>query len=287
MIRRQELLRLINFNFLRLPVKSTYSGPELLDLYRESCRKHHVSPLDRVVDQLSGLEESVERSQRLPQLLLNDQVLTIAQCESLEALLKRVRYRSIDVSGCSLDDTTGTALFDMIEYYEATNELDISNNPRIGPRGLQACANMVKKCLSLVALYAHELAVPEQSARMLGTAMLSSALHTLKLEYCKLSGRPMSSLCCALAKNTALKELWLASNELSDYDAFSIATLLKTNRYLQYLDISNNKIQVRRSMPTDPRAKIHKGSLSGQWGRAHRAGSDRAEQLLQEPSASC
>lgn len=41
------------------------------------------------------------------------------------------------MSGCALDDTTATALFDMIEYYEATNELDISDNPRIETRGIQ------------------------------------------------------------------------------------------------------------------------------------------------------
>lgn len=89
------------------------------------------------MDQLGSLQVPVERSSRLPQLHLNDQVLTIAQCESLEEILKRVRYKSIDVSGCSLDDTTASALFDMIEYYEAANELDISNNPRIEQRGLQ------------------------------------------------------------------------------------------------------------------------------------------------------
>lgn len=95
-----------------------------------------------------------------------------------------------------------------------------------------------------MALYAHWIAVSEQSAKMLGNAMMSSAIHTLKLESCKLSGRPIATLCVGLAKNTTLKELWLASNGLSDYDAFSIARLLKSNYYLQYLDISNNKIQV-------------------------------------------
>lgn len=64
-------------------------------------------------------------------------MLTIAQCESLEEIFKRIRYKSINVSGCALDDTTATALFDMIEYYEATNELDISDNPRIETRGIQ------------------------------------------------------------------------------------------------------------------------------------------------------
>lgn len=105
---------------------------------------------------------------------------------------------------------------------------------------------MIKKCCSLVALYAHYIKVTEASAKMLGNAMLSSSIHTLKLEYCRLSGRPIATLCAGLAKNTTLKELWLASNDLIDYDAFSIARLLQSNYYLQYLDISNNKIQVRR-----------------------------------------
>lgn len=122
---------------------------------------------------------------------------------------------------------------------------------------------MIKRCCSLLALYAHHIAVSEQSAKVLGNAMMSSAIHTLKLEYCKLSGRPIATLCSGLAKNTALKELWLASNELSDYDAFSIARLLKSNYYLQYLDISNNKIQVRERERPDEVICLFLKSLKG------------------------
>lgn len=82
---------------------------------------------------------------------------------------------------------------------------------------------------------------------MIGNAMITSQIHTLKLENCNLIGRPIAALCTGLAKNTVLKELWLASNALTDYDAYSLARLLKSNYYLQYLDISNNAIQVRRN----------------------------------------
>lgn len=48
----------------------------------------------------------------------------------------------------------------------------------------------------------------------------------------------------ALKRNTVLKELWLAYNDLTCYDAYSIGLLLKSNLYIQFLDVSNNYIQV-------------------------------------------
>lgn len=48
-----------------------------------------------------------------------------------------------------------------------------------------------------------------------------------------------------LRKNTVLKELWLAYNDLTADDAYNIGNILKSNFYLQFLDLSNNNIQVR------------------------------------------
>lgn len=72
-------------------------------------------------------------------LNLKQQTLTHESCEALEELFKRVKYRAIDVTGCSLDDSSASSLFDMIEYYEACNELNISENPNIKNRGWLAC----------------------------------------------------------------------------------------------------------------------------------------------------
>ena len=47
-----------------------------------------------------------------------------------------------------------------------------------------------------------------------------------------------------LRNNQILKELWLAYNDLTCLDADKIAQLLKTNHYLQLIDISNNNIKV-------------------------------------------
>lgn len=184
-----------------------------------------------------------QRPIRLPILNLRNNALSIDSCETLEEILKRVQYESIDVSSCQLDDNSASALFDMVEYYEAAIELNVSDNERISYRGWQACANMVKRCQSLRILTTKRTPIVEQYAKGLGNALLVSSIHTLKLEQCGLTGRPISSLLVALSKNTVLKELYLASNDLNCYDAYSIATLLRNNIHLQFLDISNNKIQ--------------------------------------------
>lgn len=49
-----------------------------------------------------------------------------------------------------------------------------------------------------------------------------------------------------LRRNTVLKELWLAHNDLCHIDAFNIAIVLKANYHLQFLDVSNNKIEVSK-----------------------------------------
>lgn len=48
----------------------------------------------------------------------------------------------------------------------------------------------------------------------------------------------------ALKRNTVLKELWLAYNDLTYHDAYNIGLLLKSNYYIQILDVSNNFLQV-------------------------------------------
>lgn len=47
-----------------------------------------------------------------------------------------------------------------------------------------------------------------------------------------------------LRKNSVLKELWLAHNDLTSDDAYTLGIVLKANLYLQFLDISNNNIEV-------------------------------------------
>lgn len=83
----------------------------------------------------------------------------------------------------------------MIEYYEAANEIDISENSNITTRGWQACINMIKRSHALQTLATRCTPLSDTNANHLGKALLGASLHTLKLEHCGLSGRPMASLC--------------------------------------------------------------------------------------------
>lgn len=107
----------------------------------------------------------------------------------------QVQYKLIDLTDCGLDDAAATALFDMIEYYEAANEIDFSENRNITTRGWQSCINMIKRSHALQILSTRGTPLSESNANSLGKAMLGSSLHTLKLEHCGLSGRPIASLC--------------------------------------------------------------------------------------------
>ncbi|XP_055677373.1 mucin-5AC [Lutzomyia longipalpis] len=222
--------------------KPNLSAKELIEIYRKSCSKHDVEPLMVVVKHLEGMD-----FQNMPprgnSLILRDSKLTPASCEALEEILKRIQYKLIDLTSCDLDDSSASAMFDMIEFYEAATELDISENRAISHRGWQACAAMIKKSQALNILLTSGTTISDSNASNLGKALMSSAIHTLKLEHCGLTGRPLSSLCSALKKNMVLKELWLAHNDLNCYDAYTIGNLLKANFYLQFLDISNNSIE--------------------------------------------
>nr|XP_029715955.1 LOW QUALITY PROTEIN: uncharacterized protein LOC115259491 [Aedes albopictus] len=216
------------------------SVPELIELYRTSCTKHSTQPLPAITEHLTKLDLAV--NQRIPLLSLKDQNLSHGSCEALEEIFKRVQYRSINLSNAGLDDTSASVLFDMIEYYEATNELDISDNLAMTNKSWLAAINMIKKSQALNVLIARGPGISEHHAMNLAKALNTSALHTLRLEHCELSQRPLATLCNLLKRNTVLRELSLAHNQLTCDDAKNIANLLRANYYIQLLDISHNSI---------------------------------------------
>ncbi|CAO1371866.1 unnamed protein product [Diamesa serratosioi] len=220
------------------------SNQELSNLYCKSCEKHSTPPIASIIEHLEAINLNPSAAAvRAEVLNLKNETLSHDSCEALEELFKRVKYRSIDLTSCSLDDISATAIFDMIEYYEATNELNISENSNIKNRGWQSCINMIKRSQALHSLSTRGTLLSDNNALNLGNALLTSYIYTLKLEHCGLSGRPIFCLGGALQKNKILKELCLANNDLKSNDALHIADLLRLNCYLQLLDISNNDIQ--------------------------------------------
>uniref|UniRef100_A0A182K7P6 Protein phosphatase 1 regulatory subunit 37 n=1 Tax=Anopheles christyi TaxID=43041 RepID=A0A182K7P6_9DIPT len=213
--------------------------PELLEQYRSSCRRHNTMPLKSVLDHLQSIDVT---KGRVPLLSLKDQHLSYSGCEALEEIFKHVQYRCIDLSHSGLDDVTASVMFDIIEYYEAATELDISDNLQMSSKSWTACINMIKKSQALNVLITRGPTISDYQANNLAKALNASAIHTLKLEHCVLSQQPIASLCTILKRNTVLRELWLAHNQLSCEDAQQIANLLRSNFYIQLIDISNNRI---------------------------------------------
>ncbi|XP_049531972.1 mucin-5AC [Anopheles darlingi] len=213
--------------------------PELVELYRSSCKRHSTLPLKSVLEHLQSVDMT---KGRVPLLSLRDQNLSYGSCEALEEIFKHVQYRCIDLSHSGLDDVTASVMFDIIEYYEAANELDISDNLQMSSKSWTACINMLKKSQALNVLITRGPTISDYQATNLAKALNTSAIHTLKLEHCVLSQQPIASLCSMLKRNTVLRELWLAHNQLICEDAQQIANLLRSNFYIQLIDISNNRI---------------------------------------------
>ncbi|KAH8282584.1 hypothetical protein KR054_008552 [Drosophila jambulina] len=218
---------------------------EIVDEYVDSCRKHKREPLQSVLNHLKNLDLNQVRQPLLP---LKANQLAANDCEALEEIFKRIQYKCIDLSDCSLDESCLMALFQMIEYYEAANELDISyNKETMTKRCWELCAYMVERSQELHLLNAESNQITKLGADSLGRALGSSNLHTLKLEHCGLRGQPLVHLLSfagrGLYQNKMLKELWVGYNDLDCVDAQHIADMLRYNHSLELIDISNNNIR--------------------------------------------
>ncbi|KAH8305433.1 hypothetical protein KR018_005015 [Drosophila ironensis] len=214
---------------------------DVKDQYVQSCRKHHTDPLSNILEHLKNLDLHQARQ---PLLSLKANKLAPNDCEALEEIFKRVQYKCIDLSDCTLDESSLMALFQMIEYYEAAYELDISNNKeQMTKRCWELCAYMVERSQELQLLNAESNQITKLGADSLGRALGSSSLHTLKLEHCGLRGQPLTNLCRGLYHNKMLKELWMGYNDLDCVDAQHIADMLRYNHSMELIDISNNNIR--------------------------------------------
>nr|XP_017095634.2 mucin-5AC isoform X1 [Drosophila bipectinata] len=226
------------------PWKQVYlvkNNADVVDQYVQSCQKHNTQPIKNVMDQLRNLDLHQARQ---PLLSLKEIQLAANDCEALEEIFKRVQYKCIDLSDCTLDENCLTALFQMIEYYEAANELDISyNKEQMTKRCWELCAYMVGRSQELHSLNAECNQITKLGAVSLGHALGTSNLHTLKLEHCGLSGQPLINLCRGLNHNKMLKELWMGYNDLDCVDAQHIADMLRFNHSMELIDISNNNIR--------------------------------------------
>ncbi|KAK3860661.1 hypothetical protein Pcinc_033301 [Petrolisthes cinctipes] len=218
------------------------SVEEIASAYKYSCDRHSTQPLPGVLQQIKALP--LVLGGRVECLSLRAQRLDGSQCEGLEEIFRRVQFKILDLEGCCLDDDTAIPLFDMIEFYDSAMQLNISCNEKIGFRGWQACARMLKRTPSVEYLDARNTNLNETNMPILGRALrLGARLHTLHLENCNLTGRPLTMLTAALRQNDTLAELYLAENRLGINDCIQLGNLVRANSTLLLLDLRNNNVQ--------------------------------------------
>ncbi|CAD5123043.1 DgyrCDS11422 [Dimorphilus gyrociliatus] len=216
------------------------STEELVEAYKRACEKQGVKPIIKLLSQLMAVSDFYDRNETLS---LRGEKIDVKHCETLEEILRRVQFRTLDLEASHLEDECGIAIFDMIEYYESAMRLNISYN-RLGPRGWQACSRMIKKTPCLETLEARNCQLNEQSIPFLArTIRMGCHLATLHLENSSLSGRPLMILVAAIKMNETLKEFFLADNRLMPSDGIHLGNMLKYNNHLQLLDLRNNHLQ--------------------------------------------
>ncbi|KAI5610840.1 protein phosphatase 1 regulatory subunit 37-like, partial [Silurus asotus] len=213
---------------------------DIISAYERSCAKHKVAPDPRTLDQIKEITCLTNRARCLD---LQGVRLDYRTCESLEEILKSVRFNLINLQGAELEENVASSLMDMISYYESATHLDVSSNTDMGVSGWQALSRLLIQSGCLWRLDACNIPIEDYPAQALSRALLSSRLTVLHLENTGLSGKPLFTLVCSLKKNIALQELYLCDNELNSFhDAMQLGELLKYKRTLRTLDLTNNAI---------------------------------------------
>ncbi|CAB3252676.1 unnamed protein product [Arctia plantaginis] len=231
----------------RLALVPSTTRSQLAAEYLESCRRHNTLCIDSVLEQIRELpESSIGGVMRAPRLTLSEcALLGPAPADALEAVLRKVQFKRIEIDHAVIDDEGAEALFDMIEYYESATIVCISGPRQFGIRGWQAASRMIKKSAELSELEVTDSALEASHSPVLARSLrpVTCRLRALCLQRVALCGEPLLCLVIALKSNNSIRELRLGDNGLSISDAGQLASLLEYNNRIQLLDLSNNQIQ--------------------------------------------
>lgn len=227
--------------------KTNLTRDMLVSEYIESCKTHQALPIHTIIAQIEELSEHVLSGQnRAPRFCLSEcSVYGSRSIDALEALLRRVQYRRFEIHDTVLDDEGAEALFDMIEYYESANIINITGGREFGIRGWQACSRMIKMSAELSELEIRDIQLDIENVPVLARALRphTCCLRSLCLTRARLAGPALTCLVKVLKINNSVRELKLGDNELNVEDAKQLASLLEINTRIQLLDLSNNYIR--------------------------------------------
>lgn len=167
------------------------------------------------------------------------------QVESLEEVFKRLSFKAIDLEAAQFeDDTTGSTLFEILDYYDTCERLTLANVRGMGLYGWQELAKYCRKTVALetLDLRGHVYSEFIYFTYLARSFRLTVSLHVLHLESSNLNARFLVMLAAAMRDNEQIREIFLGENKLTPTDGPTLATLIKDAKCLDLLDLRSNAL---------------------------------------------
>ncbi|KAB7503205.1 Protein phosphatase 1 regulatory subunit 37 [Armadillidium nasatum] len=222
---------------------SQVSTDAIAEAYRSSCSRHKTRALPAVLQQIAALP--IDVGGRIECLNVRNHKLEAVQCESLEEIFRRVQFYTLDFENCELDDDSAIPLFDMMEFYDSAIHLNISHNSKIGNRGWQACARMLKRTPSLRILEAKNSNLSEQNMPIICKALrIQACAHICKdIAEQQNSQRNKDNRENSLSSTqVGLTALVLWNNHITVQGVQYISLMLHSNYTLETLNLGRNNL---------------------------------------------
>ncbi|KAF5294229.1 hypothetical protein FQA39_LY13477 [Lamprigera yunnana] len=240
------LTKEIDVDFSHLSFNCENGVPELtkeevLSVYYNICNKLHVDIDDKVVSQLSVMQNNSNFSMILNLL---DVIIATETLDIYERLFQVINFHKLYINVDLLQNDAVFEIFHMIEYYNSTKELILFGNyapkPRIWSSIAVAASNSYN---DLANISIHELRISDDGlVSIFNSINENPRVENLRFNGCKLIFSPNFSIATPLKNSRFLKELHLCNMKLYYVETTMLAPFLRNNHSLKVLNLSNNNI---------------------------------------------
>ncbi|KAH0947743.1 hypothetical protein HN011_000541 [Eciton burchellii] len=208
--------------------------------FLKRCKEYDVTPLPRFL--VNGVEQFA-KAETEPEKKLEEMAPTFRV--SFENSKKMERVQKLECKDKPVSSSILDVLDTTLQKYNTITVLKLSNC-RINAEGVQQIAQILTRVDSLRDLNLDNNPNAEENYHLLCKPIAN--LHYLSLKMCKLSDNGIEKIANELMyqdppDDPKLIALNVADNGITDIGAAYIATMLRTNRSLQSLVLSGNKIQ--------------------------------------------
>jgi Leucine-rich repeat (LRR) protein len=189
---------------------------------------------------------SLSNTSTKPALLLYPQARAAIHCPTINSFLNSKEFLKFSYRSIMENSKGGVQL--IIESLKKNSTLKAIHlsNCRIGAKMAKVIAGSLQQNATLQKLYLCGNPIRNEGIKALGKAIgPHPSLKLLDLAWNnKIERNGWSAFFAALSDNTSLRHLNLGSCGIGDKEAAALAAMLKTNRTLEELILSNNRITV-------------------------------------------